>query len=134
MSFKIPIREDLPLGTEILNKAYIFFDLNEPIETPPAIRVIDLLFSSIDEIDGSMQDNLQLSPNPSSGIFSVEWMGEKYDKAIAVFSLSGQLIELREMNSTLTQFDLSGQQAGTYLLAIYDSSGVLASQKLTIVR
>jgi hypothetical protein len=134
VSFKIPIREDLPLGTEILNKAYIFFDLNEPIETPPAIRVIDLLFSSIDEIDGSMQDNLQLSPNPSSGIFSVEWMGEKYDKAIAVFSLSGQLIELREMNSSLTQFDLSGQQAGTYLLAIYDSSGVLASQKLTIVR
>ena len=67
VSFRIRSQPGLPDGAVVRNEARIFFDLNEPIDTPPWVNVVDhrAPTSAIAGLDATQADTL----------FAVEWGG-----------------------------------------------------------
>ena len=65
---------------------------------------------------------LQVVPNPSGGMFQVEIPAELRGKEVRVqlFNMTGQSVyEKSEQASNLIRMDISGQNAGLYILSLY---------------
>lgn len=84
---------------------------------------------SVNNID--FTNVVSVYPNPSSGIFNIEWPNNE-NTTITVYNYLGQKI-LEEKNITNGSYplDLSNQSKGLYILKIY-SNGKLASKKIIL--
>jgi len=79
VSFTLDLKEDLPHGTVIQNKALIFFDANAPIETNKYRMTLDLL---------SPESKVQpLNPMPSGNKMEVKWSGTDQGSGIAYYDV-----------------------------------------------
>lgn len=121
VAFSIGMKEDLPSNTVIRNQARIFFDLNDPIDTPPWINVLDIQppSSSITELGDQQADS----------IFTVKWAGadalsgvRQYDVYVS-FNGSAFLRWLTATYDTEQTFvGTNGNTYGFYSIA-YDATG-----------
>jgi len=65
------------------------------------------------------QSSWSISPNPSSGLFNVKHSVDV--SQIYIFDISGQLvIQMKVHNAKQTKLDLGDQEAGIYILKMYD--------------
>lgn len=63
------------------------------------------------------QNEFNIYPNPSSGVFQVDYSGEEFEAAeIQVFDLSGRKLAANQLNHSSAQLDLSYLASGRYLL------------------
>ncbi len=75
--------------------------------------------------------NLKVYPNPTSGLFSIEYMQNK-KATINIYNISGQLIHSETLaGNTTKQIDLSNYSKGVYLIKIYNAE-MIEIQKLVI--
>ena len=79
VSFRIRSQPGLPDGTTVRNEARIFFDLNEPIDTPPWVNVVDhrAPSSAIVGLAASQADTL----------FAVEWGGSDAGSGVSHYDV-----------------------------------------------
>ncbi len=76
-----------------------------------------------------IQNSLPIYPNPSTdGHFNCE-VSDPGSRA-NIYSLNGDLIRSVNLESTAGTIDLSAEPSGIYLIQIFDSSGMLFSQKV----
>jgi hypothetical protein len=61
-------------------------------------------------------DVLNVYPNPSSGIFKIDWKGNE-DASVQVFNLVGEQV-LQQSNTG--EIDLSGNTRGIYFVKVQD--------------
>lgn len=122
VTFDILRKKDLPIGTEIFNKAAIFFDFNPPIITNQ-VRSVVHVFTGIEPKNQAIQaESWQLFPNPNWGIFSLRYNGTLTQlPQLEIYDLMGKVV--RKTNITLTahnQIDvqLHGLIPGLYHLRI----------------
>jgi uncharacterized repeat protein (TIGR01451 family) len=109
--YRIKPLSNLPLGTQIENTAYIYFDYNAPIVTNTTqnnFQVITGLNSK-----SNNQIDFLLYPNPSNGIFNFK--DTKNIKQVEVYNLLGEQI-LAQGNQK--QINLSGFAKGIYYARI----------------
>ena len=87
ISYTINAWDDLPSGTEITNTAKIYFDFNDPIDTPTTLNTIDADAPSAVELDASANEDglITLSMNgtdAASGVagYNLRWStdGEQF--------------------------------------------------------
>lgn len=108
--YKIKPYPDVDINTEINNTGYIYFDFN------PAIVTNTTSTTLVDEFPvGTVELSeleVQVSPNPSTGIFHLD---KRVDK-VMVYDLSGRM--LRQLNN-LETIDLQALDSGTYILDIW---------------
>ena len=87
ISYIINALDDLPSGMEITNTAKIYFDFNDPINTPTTLNTIDADAPSAVELDVSADDNglvivAMNSTDTSSGVvgYNLRWStdGEQF--------------------------------------------------------
>lgn len=66
------------------------------------------------------EENIIVSPNPSSGVFSINWQGNDSDENIYLlcFDLQGRIVELEMMEADMLQFQLRNVESGVYFLQI----------------
>lgn len=69
ISYTIKRRPDLAIGTEIRNKAAIYFDYNTPIVTNETVHILSEPTAVMDKI--AAPNPLAITPNPSAGAFQV---------------------------------------------------------------
>ncbi len=67
VSFRVRPRAGLPSGTAITNRAKIYFDDNDPIDTPQVLNTLD--------VAGPTSQVTALPPTTPSGTFTVSWTG-----------------------------------------------------------
>lgn len=96
-------------GNTIENKASIYFDYNAPIITNTALTHVGYL--SVAEADKS---KLIIYPNPSSGIFQVQFTGSVDE--LEVYTTSGLRISSEINPANKLNLDLSNQPKGMYIL------------------
>lgn len=89
------LAQGLPIGTEILNKAYIYFDYEKAVITNEAlIRLVqDTLAIGTPEKPKALNENIRMYPNPAGSFFVLENAG-KEDENIEVYSLLGEKIQV----------------------------------------
>jgi hypothetical protein len=132
----------LPHATEITNNAAIFFDFNPAIVTNTVGNQIfnagDLTAFHCNELGFSEPagaEMLQLYPNPTSGLLTVDFGQELQHAELIVIDLQGKEVARKTVNDQLTvTLDLSELQNGVYLLSVRDRNGKLIEQNRKISR
>jgi len=91
--------------------------VNEPV--PASIRIVQ------------SPGFCKLSPNPSSGLFSIQ-MQTDAPSTLEIFTLLGQQIFSQKLQNTLTDIDLSAEPKGMYFYSIVSKTSEIGSGKILI--
>jgi hypothetical protein len=120
--FKIKTKNGLTNGSQILNKAGIYFDNNPVINTNTQILNIENVSAIKDEIS----HKIKISPNPSNGLYSVDFFEQKSKVKVKLFDLLGKTLWFNEYeNISKIQLNLNDYPNGLYLLELDMDKSVL---------
>jgi hypothetical protein len=75
---------------------------------------------TVDVVSHSQEDDLLVSPNPSSGIFRME---TSQASSYRVYDLFGRIITQGQLNGT-SELDLTSQPNGIYLISVETENGI----------
>jgi hypothetical protein len=125
---------DIPLGTEIQNTAYIYFDFNLPIVTNTTRNT---LFDPTLGIKQVSNFNFSLQPNPtidrSLVLLNLKDAG---DVQISMLDVSGRLLTQRHLGKLAAgdhQWQLDSLSAGVYLIRI-QAGNTIQTKRLVVTR
>lgn len=115
VQYRIKAQPDLPVGTVIENTAYIYFDFNDPIITNTTENHFKILTSTHSP---QPSGGLPAFPNPSGGIFNLQWPASSTATAlqVEVFNVQGKRVLQMQPDSNHWEIDLSSMPAGLYLV------------------
>jgi len=130
VEFKINQKASNPISYTIENEAAIYFDFNDPIYTP--IHQYSIYPLPL-RIDDAKQIEMNVSPNPSSGIvafnFTNKWEG--ITKIIQVADLRGRIIKTIQTIENSPNFNWNDLPSGTYLIAVSSKNGLRLTSRWT---
>jgi len=121
ISFTIKLHSGLPAGTQIKNKANIYFDSNSPVPTNTTTNTL-FNFLGVDDLK-STAGSLKVYPNPSNGKFTLELNGmSNQTESLEIYNMFGEKVYstsgLRLQSSYA--LDLSSYSKGVYFVRIND--------------
>jgi uncharacterized repeat protein (TIGR01451 family) len=132
LQYKVRAKSKLPIGTQIKNRASIYFDLNSPVVTNTTVNIVQLDTSpkptAIHEVSSS--PTLRLYPNPNNGSFTLE-TSSILNKEYHIYDMLGQVIQQGIVHTSREQIDMDSNLSGIYILAIR-STGEVA--RFTVTR
>jgi uncharacterized repeat protein (TIGR01451 family) len=119
VQYKVKPKRNLPVGTQINNTAYIYFDFNSPVQTNTTSNVIDVVSGSQDQFSNY---NISIYPNPIASrstlnIFSTENIG---NAEVMLVDMMGKIVYKTRVFSTnlKTSIQVPEIQAGVYQLVV----------------
>ena len=120
--FEVMPLPGLPIGTEIKNKADIYFDFNVPVATNKELNtIIDVLPVNCNLTTGInlMENNsASLYPNPNTGKFSIALNSVQSLFEVEITNLMGQMVK-KISGSNTNKLDLELENpAGIYFAKI----------------
>jgi uncharacterized repeat protein (TIGR01451 family) len=135
VTFRVTIPSNTTLGTQIKNKAHIFFDYNSAIVTNETMHTVDnTIYTDLSR--GSMvqvgqvisginrgynKSQVKIYPNPSAGIITVEIPESKNNSEMRIISITGVLQKsVKLINTSVQQVNLEGISQGMYLYEIWE--------------
>ena len=114
------MREDLVSGSQIYNRASIYFDFNAPILTN---TVVNTLSTTVD-VPEQTQSSILVYPNPARQYIMIRGT-ELHSGMISVQNLLGQTVLSTEFpGGQEYQLDVRALPAGVYYIQIPSSQGV----------
>jgi uncharacterized repeat protein (TIGR01451 family) len=132
IQFKINKLNAPVAGQVIENKAYIYFDFNEPVITNTAINTYDIAAGIEAEFKGNM--NVMAYPNPFSEntTFIIRSDSANANYVFVLTDVLGKTVA--ELKTNEKQFTISrnGLENGMYFYSIKDANGSIGSGKLII--
>jgi len=129
VKFSIKPSSTLQIGDEVENIAYIYFDFNEAVITPPSIFwVYDPL--SLSEVDAN--EEVHIYPNPTEGQISI-WRSNSHPIAYSIFDIMGRGIQSGMLTDERTSIDISNNLSGIYIVRFEFQEGPL-TRKIILQR
>jgi hypothetical protein len=134
--YTVKLKSNLAVGTQIKNKAAIYFDFNEPIITNTTLNTLSKPVS-VSELQIN-SDNTVLYPNPANTYFTLNLSSPENTKALMnVFDISGREIsgkniDLRAGENSITE-NTEHFQSGIYFVQIKSGNAVV-QKKLIITK
>lgn len=110
VKFSVALDSGLPLGTQIRNKGYIYFDLNPPVITNGTLNTIALP-SAVQNIAAA--GSVKVYPNPATDRIYVESNG---DGDVYIMGMNGAVIATQKLSKGKTSIDISAMPAGMYMV------------------
>lgn len=131
-TFKITPNVDLTDGTELPNKAAIFFDFADPIITNTVINTIG---EPADVKPGDMA----IFPNPMNGYTTIRIVPRQVDlleeeiQSIEIFTTLGvKVMALNSLTGTRVTIERGDLVAGYYIVQVKSNKGILYTGKLLV--
>lgn len=115
VKFSIDVQQGLNPGTEIKNRAYIYFDNNPAVITPYALNTIEFNTGALDE---NKTDEFVLFPNPTTGQLNIT--PQNGFSEVKVYTTSGQQV----MRTTSYDLNIGALPSGIYVVKIIANDGV----------
>ncbi len=121
IKYTIHMMPDMTTGTQIRNRAAIYFDFNAPVITNTAVTTLQSTSTSVDE--RGKDSKLSIYPNPSGGIFNIESTSERL-LTVRMFDIHGSEVPCatKAFGKGLT-VHCKNNAAGVYFLRITSNSG-----------
>ncbi len=135
VQYKVRRKPGLPIGAQIQNTAYIYFDFNSPVVTNTTVNTIGIT-TNVEEPYQWKDREISLYPNPAiSGQPLMVTLNPDFDKHIQLQLLDAQGRIINQMESSVigghVSFMLPQISSGFYLLVLNDGSGVY-QQRLVV--
>ncbi len=131
VKFQIQLNDDLPIGTEIHNKAEIYFDYNNPVVTNTVTTRIADGATDVEERDRAAHD-VRAFPNPASDELTVVTAGTD-GSVISLNNIMGVEVLNTIVHGKLNKLDIGALPAGSYFLRV-QSANATATIPLRIAR
>ncbi|MFN8286690.1 MAG: T9SS type A sorting domain-containing protein [Chitinophagales bacterium] len=128
--YSVKVKDGLPNGTMVTNRASIYFDYNEPVVTNTAINVVD---KSVGIINITSCVNVKVYPNPLNDycLFTVNGFEGNY--TLELFDITARKVfEQQQIGTNLYRFNRKALSAGTYIYKITDINGNSAVGKVSM--
>jgi uncharacterized repeat protein (TIGR01451 family) len=110
-----------PDPTIVNNTAYIYFDLNSPVQTNTTLTTLSDNFLFIPELN---HEQLILYPNPSSKSITLKLVQNSGDEvSVRIFDLSGRtILEKHNLKAGEISLDVSKLAPGVYNVEVYSNN------------
>jgi uncharacterized repeat protein (TIGR01451 family) len=126
VGFRIQPHEQLMVGEQITNTANIFFDFNPPVVTEPSVLVAE--FST--EVAGYPVNTIQVWPVPAKDRLNIT--ASSPISSLRVVASDGREVDIPYTRTAFSSLDVSGLQAGVYLLVMRNEDGIESRQRMII--
>ncbi|PQJ09450.1 hypothetical protein CJD36_019610 [Flavipsychrobacter stenotrophus] len=120
--FTIKTKDDLLVGTQIDNRAGIYFDYNPVVMTNTVTNIVGWP-AGIEDLSNITVSNIQLFPNPAENELTVK-IGKGTFTTISVVNSMGQVVMKQEINGNSTKLNVKALPAGSYYIFVKGNSGV----------
>lgn len=120
VTFKVKPKAGLNIGTQITNKASIYFDSNAPIVTNTVLNTIAEPLAVVNETPAV---KLQVFPNPTDGTVNVVAENAGTDAMVRILNATGQLISTTPLTGASMQLNLTALPAGLYVVELQTKAG-----------
>jgi uncharacterized repeat protein (TIGR01451 family) len=134
VSYTVQPKPNLVHATEVLNTAYIYFDLNTPIITNTTLTRFVSQFTSLKELHKS---SIKVYPNPFSGKAVVQTQMILEEPQLMLYDLQGRVISIQYPAGNTNSFEVDAGQlsSGTYILKLTDkTTGYFAYSRIILNR
>lgn len=121
--YRIKPLANLPLGTQIENTAYTYFDYNAPIITNTTQNNFQMVVSTINGNEDANQ--LKVFPNPAKEVITINLQNSSIENCIILNTL-GQTVynSAHEINANhKIQLNIADLSAGVYFVKVRSGSG-----------
>lgn len=138
-TYTIHTNPSLAIGTQIRNKASIYFDYNEPIVTNNTLNTIGAPTpQSIEDVNTSANTVFKLYPNPTTGGFNITIAAREHSNGlITIADMAGKIISKEKIDlvegSNSLHINLKDIAPGLYLVSL-QSGKITETQKLIIIK
>lgn len=134
ITYSVKLKPNLPPGTQIRNKAAIYFDYNEPVITNTTLNTIGAPLS-VNELNRDGSD-IMLYPNPASEVYTLVFNAPKDEHyVLSVVDIEGRTLVQKmvsiQSGTNIIQETTSGIQSGVYIVQLRSENNVL-TKKLVI--
>lgn len=121
--FEIDHLDGLPLGTQLHNKAGIYFDTNPAVITNEVVNTLAQPLS----VASLIENNFTISPNPTNGLLQIN-LEKNMEGQILVLNHLGQVIKTELIQSNKNAIDVSELAKGIYFLKVNTPSGSVSKK------
>ncbi len=124
VSFRIAQRPNVPLGTDIKNRAAIYFDYNEAVLTNTTVHRVDRDFVTVAAWESSKKHiGLSVSPNPIAETATLSLVGleENTDWTLEIVDAMGKLVHQQVVQGSSVQLQRNHLPAGMYAFRVYSA-------------
>ncbi len=123
---------DLPEGSQISNRAGIYFDFNDPIITNTTVHTIDYNIVSNQEVSKNDLD-FNISPNPTSDIIYIAITDPGFQTGnYSLLTPNGQQVAKGSFSDLNFEIPIGNISQGIYFLQISDTNGNLGIKKVFV--
>jgi hypothetical protein len=130
VQYKVKLKDNLPIGTQISNTAFIYFDFNAPVVTNTTTNTIAVI-SSLGDMRHKTQD-VRLFPNPANDRVTIS-IDESMIGAIATVSdITGRKMAAVQLQTPNTKLQTDKLASGAYFVTVADKQGEGETKKLMI--
>jgi len=115
LQYKIKKNTGLALGTQIKNKASIYFDFNAPVVTNTVTNTVAEP-SSIKENRSQLSD-ISVFPNPTNDVVYISY-NSNTSAEVTLFNINGATCLKQQLTASNQSISLSGLPAGVYFISV----------------
>lgn len=126
VQYRIKPKPNLPNGTIIKNRAFIYFDYNAPIITNTSQN---LFFSETTSLKENYKNDIIVYPNPTNGLITVS---SNQPFKLNIFNLLGEEVYFNEFKNDSYQVDLSNLNNVIYLMKLDLENSKTETRRLII--
>ncbi len=123
VQYKVKLKDNLPVGTQIDNTAFIYFDFNAPVVTNTTTNTITAN-TSVQSISSDLAKVI-LYPNPTQSMLYIQTENMQANK-IAVYNAEGRKVAEQRYTSPL---DVTTWQKGVYIIELKTVDGNLVRNR-----
>jgi fimbrial isopeptide formation D2 family protein len=128
VQYKVKLKDNLPLGTQIKNTAYIYFDFNSPVITNTTLNTIAAVTGIPQSSIATPQ--FEIFPNPASNNATISVDESMLGKTITVSDVTGRTVLQSKIQNLKSKIDCTGWASGVYLVRLTNREGLSAVRKL----
>jgi len=130
VQYKVKLKQHLPIGTQISNTAYIYFDFNSPVVTNTVTNTVAVDTSvtiGIPTINKDAELAVTIYPNPANTQLTVA--AGVPNGTIHIYSTEGKLLNTYAMQGTAQTINIETLASGIYYIEV-SAQGQTARKKL----
>lgn len=129
VKFRVAQRPDIAIGTTIENKAQIYFDFNDPIETNTTFHTIGRVVSTATVSPSANALPVRISPNPAKDAISFHWSNAISGQFVLTDALGHRMLE-SVVTGNHFKLERKHLPAGVYYYQIISATATLSAGKV----
>ncbi|HLP50381.1 MAG TPA: T9SS type A sorting domain-containing protein [Chitinophagales bacterium] len=128
VKYRVKTKNNLPMGSEVKNTGFIYFDFNTPIQTNTTISNVGFL--GLPRV--LTKERFKIYPNPNTGVFTIELRDETKADKIIITDMAGRQIYTAPVTGSSICVFMQNFSAGVYMVSTISHAEVTGRSRIVL--